>query len=98
MQYVTVVDPQWLAEMGPMFFSLKLPNQVGSSRYKRMMTQNDMEEQMQEAVRRQTEEKEKKEVEEEQIRDAVQKKRMENESVRFGKKKSLSKKKSFTLL
>ena len=24
MRYVTVVDPEWLAEMGPMFFSIKV--------------------------------------------------------------------------
>ena len=39
MQCVTAVDPYWLAEMGPMFFSIK--ENFGKSRYeKRDMEKN----------------------------------------------------------
>ena len=61
MQCVTSVDPHWLAELGPMFFSVKQAYGSNSSLLKRdieKVGQQEMERQMQaEVIRRQTEQR-----------------------------------------
>ena len=66
MQCVTTVDPYWLAEMGPMFFSIKKPFGMREERSEiEKKGKTIMEEEIQESIRKQTETNRRKEEEEE---------------------------------
>ena len=49
MQCVTAVDGQWLAELGPMFFSVKETGKSGRAKKQALVHLNEMESQMKEA-------------------------------------------------
>jgi pre-mRNA-splicing factor ATP-dependent RNA helicase DHX38/PRP16 len=66
MQCVTTVDPYWLAEMGPMFFSIKKPFGMREERSEiERKGKTIMEEEIQESIRKQTETNKRKEEEDE---------------------------------
>jgi len=65
MQCVTTVDPYWLAEMGPMFFSVKEPHGGKDRSEFERKGKSLMQEEIKEAMRKQTELTKIKEVEEE---------------------------------
>ena len=56
MQFVTAVDPVWLAELGPMFYSVKESIETRVAKRKEKESEKGhMEEEMSEALQRMTE-------------------------------------------
>ena len=90
MQEVTAVDPLWLAELGPMFFSVK--ESYGNRANKTQIEKEGkevMEKQMAEEMRRKTEQREKEKMED--LKRTTITKRMHSEAVYAGRNRTLRK-------